>query len=41
MSKSSYVWFHFDRNRLNTTPEELQARFSAALRVIPARVRSW
>jgi PPOX class probable F420-dependent enzyme len=29
------------RTQLNTTPEELRARFSTALRVNPSRVRSW
>ena len=29
------------RQQLKTTPDELRARFSAALRVIPSRVRSW
>jgi PPOX class probable F420-dependent enzyme len=29
------------RNQLNTTPEELRAQFSTALRITPSRVRSW
>jgi PPOX class probable F420-dependent enzyme len=29
------------RTQLNTTPEKVHAQFSAALRIIPTRVRSW
>lgn len=29
------------RNQLNTTPEEIRAQFSTALRITPSRVRSW